>query len=326
MSNPADVEEVALRRLIVLGAGAVGGGIGALLAQAGLPVVLIARGAHGEALRDNGLELRLPQRSCRLRLPCVDHVRAVDWRAGDVALLATKLQDAEGILDDLLLAAGSAVPVVCATNGVHGERFAAARFAQVVSTLVWLPATHLIPGEVRMHGGGCPGVLDSGPHPPAERLAGASGMLVGSWCARLRAAGFAAIARADIQRWKYAKWIVNLGGAAEALVVDDWRRVAAAARAEGERILAAAGVDRVATDELLERVRTVDTQPVDGQLREGGSTWQSRVRGRPLESAWLEGAMAALAAEIGVAAPVNRFLAEVARQPRPLLADEVQGV
>ena len=41
-------------RFVVLGAGAVGGVIGGRLAQHGHDVVLIARGAHYEAIRDAG--------------------------------------------------------------------------------------------------------------------------------------------------------------------------------------------------------------------------------------------------------------------------------
>jgi len=38
-------------RYVILGAGAVGGAIGFLLARAGIQVVLVARGAHGDAIR-----------------------------------------------------------------------------------------------------------------------------------------------------------------------------------------------------------------------------------------------------------------------------------
>jgi 2-dehydropantoate 2-reductase len=44
-------------RFIVYGAGAVGGVVGALLAEAGEEVVLIARGSHAEAIRRSGLRV-----------------------------------------------------------------------------------------------------------------------------------------------------------------------------------------------------------------------------------------------------------------------------
>lgn len=317
---PDPASDVPLARLVVLGAGAVGGSLGGLLHEGGQDVLLIARGAHGAALRRDGLSLRLPERGVRLRPRCEERCRDVDWRAGDVALLATKLQDAQRALDDLLAAAGPGVPVVCAVNGVDGERWAAERFVTVLSMLVWLPATHLVPGEVRLHAAGVRGVLDTGPQRGARAAA-----LTEVLCARLRGAGFDALPRADIARWKLAKWITNLGGAAQALVVDDWQRVADAARAEGERVLDRAGLERVPTAELLERVAAVRLAEVDGRRREGGSTWQSRARGAPLETPWIEGALARLAAERGLAAPLNAALAAAAREGRALQAAEVLG-
>ena len=53
----------------MIGAGAVGGTIGARLAQAGVPVALVARGAHGRAMAADGLLLRTPHGDARVRPP-----------------------------------------------------------------------------------------------------------------------------------------------------------------------------------------------------------------------------------------------------------------
>ena len=45
-------------RFAVVGAGAVGGYYGALLARAGNTVAFVARGAHLEAIRDKGLTVK----------------------------------------------------------------------------------------------------------------------------------------------------------------------------------------------------------------------------------------------------------------------------
>ncbi|TMA19558.1 MAG: oxidoreductase, partial [Deltaproteobacteria bacterium] len=45
-------------KICVYGAGAIGGYMGAKLAQSGADVTLIARGPHLEAMRKNGLTLR----------------------------------------------------------------------------------------------------------------------------------------------------------------------------------------------------------------------------------------------------------------------------
>ncbi|WP_409074383.1 ketopantoate reductase family protein, partial [Micromonospora chalcea] len=58
-------------RYVIIGAGAVGGTIGVLLADAGHDVTLVARGAHLDALRERGLTLRTPEREVTGRLPAV---------------------------------------------------------------------------------------------------------------------------------------------------------------------------------------------------------------------------------------------------------------
>ena len=67
-------------RFVVYGAGAIGGAIGGRLAQHGHDVVLIARGAHFEALRDHGLRLVDPDTEAAVSVPAVDHPSAIDWK------------------------------------------------------------------------------------------------------------------------------------------------------------------------------------------------------------------------------------------------------
>lgn len=54
-------------KYLVIGAGGTGGCIGAYLARAGQEVTLIARGAHGDAIRSHGLTLREAQGSFTVR-------------------------------------------------------------------------------------------------------------------------------------------------------------------------------------------------------------------------------------------------------------------
>ena len=44
-------------RVIVLGAGAIGASVGALLYETGVSVVLVARGEHGRVMAQRGLDL-----------------------------------------------------------------------------------------------------------------------------------------------------------------------------------------------------------------------------------------------------------------------------
>ncbi|MET7442811.1 2-dehydropantoate 2-reductase N-terminal domain-containing protein, partial [Streptomyces sp. NPDC005568] len=78
-------------RYIIIGAGAVGGAVGGRLAGAGHDVVLVARGAHHEALRADGLRLTTPDGTYVHRLPVADGPGTLgELRADDVLVLAVK--------------------------------------------------------------------------------------------------------------------------------------------------------------------------------------------------------------------------------------------
>jgi 2-dehydropantoate 2-reductase len=307
-------------RYVVIGAGAIGGTIGGRLAEAGREVVLVARGAHLAALQESGLRLDDPERSRTLRLPAVGDVGDVGWRADDVALLCTKTQDTEALLDALQAAAPD-VPVVCAQNGVANERFAAARFAEVQAMCVMLPAEHLTPGRVVAYSAPVPGGLDVGRYPHGVDE------LSGQIAADLTAAGFSALADPAVMRAKYRKLLLNLANAAEAACGPASPRLAeltAAARDEGERCLAAAGIAVLSVEqERARRDGLITERPVAGESRGGGSTWQSLRRATgSVEAAHLNGEIIELGRRHGVPTPVNSLLldtvirmAEGAEQP-----------
>ncbi|HET8665647.1 MAG TPA: 2-dehydropantoate 2-reductase [Nocardioides sp.] len=117
-------------RVVVLGAGGIGGTIGARLHQAGYDVTLIARGPHGEVVRDRGLTFETPEERVTLRIPAYARPDEVAWRRDDVVVLAAKSQDTEGAARDLFAAAGD-VPVVAAQNGVANERTLTRWFSRV---------------------------------------------------------------------------------------------------------------------------------------------------------------------------------------------------
>jgi 2-dehydropantoate 2-reductase len=293
-------------RYVVIGAGAIGGTIGGRLTEAGREVVLVARGAHLDALREHGLRLDDPERSRTLRIPAVGSVGEVGWRAGDVALLCMKTQDTEAVLDALRAVAPD-VPVVCAQNGVANERFAAARFAEVQAMCVMLPAEHLTPGRVVAYSAPVPGGLDVGRYPDgvdelSEHIS-----------ADLTAAGFSSLADPAVMQTKYRKLLLNLANAAEAACGPASPRLAelaAAAREEGERCLAAAGIAVLSVEqEQARRDGLITERPVAGESRGGGSTWQSLRRGTgSVEAAYLNGEIVALGRRYGVPTPVNSLL------------------
>jgi 2-dehydropantoate 2-reductase len=297
-------------RFVIYGAGAVGGTIGGRLSQAGHDVTLIARGDHLRALRDDGLTLATPSGTETLAIPAVGGPEEAGLRPGDVVMLAMKSQHTALAVADLAAVAPPGIAVVCAQNGVNNERVALRAFADVYAVSVMLPATHLEPGVVVSNSAGKTGLLDigrypSGVDPVAESVAAA-----------LSGATFDSVPRADIMRWKYRKLLLNLGNAVEATCGPAGRTSALMGRvmAEGESVLAAAGVDPVSSDE--DRARRGDLlalRPVDGRRRVGGSTTQSLLRGLPtVESDYLNGEIVLLGRLHGVPVPANALVQRLA--------------
>lgn len=291
-------------RYVIYGAGGIGGVIGARLHQHGHDVVLIARGAGFEAIRDRGLTLRTPEETLTQRIPAVAHPSAIAFTPDDVVLLTMKTQDTEPALRDLQAVAGPDVPVVCAQNGVENERLALRRFSRVYGAVVMMPATYLEPGVVLNHSAGMSGVVDCGVYPAGEDD------LARRLCADLDASKVSSRPSPRIMRWKYAKLLNNLNNALVAACGPEARApgIAAAARDEAIACYRAAGIDWASEDEMRERREQSGMRfaPIEGARRDGGSTWQSLVRGaRSVETDWLNGEIALLGRLHGVPVPYN---------------------
>jgi len=292
-------------RIVVLGAGGIGGTIGARLHQSGYDVALIARGAHGEAVRHDGLTFATPEERVTLRIPVYADPGQVAWGAGDVVVLAVKSQDSEAAARALVAAAGPDVPVVAAQNGVANERTLSRWFARVHGLCVVMPTEHLEPGVVVAHSAAATGILDLGRFPSGtddvdEALASA-----------LRDSRCESVARPDIMRWKYRKLVNNLGNAVEALCgheLDDADARSALELLEDEaaRAFSAAGIDPVSeAEDHARRGDRLRLEPVAGATRGGGSTWQSLARGSGAETDYLNGEIALLGRLYGVPTPAN---------------------
>ncbi len=294
-------------RFVVYGAGAVGGVVAGRLFQHGHDVVVIARGAHADAIAERGLTVLWPEGEVTVPVPVVRHPDELTFTADDVVLVAVKSQDTAGIVEALAGCAPEDIPVVCVQNGVANERAVLRRFARVHGVPVLAPTTHLEPGVVLAHARHAAAVLDIGRWPSGTD---ATSEVVS---AAFRDAGFTSQPRADIPRWKYAKLLLNLGNAVDALCPpdDDANRLIQLARAEGEAVLTGAGIEFVGSaEEQARRGDLVRMAPIDGQRRLGGSTWQSLARGTPVEVDYLNGEIVLLGRLHGVPAPVNELLCQ----------------
>ena len=301
-------------RFVVVGAGAIGGAVGARLYQKGYDVTLVARGDHGAALT-SGLVLEAPDEQVTLPIPVASDPSSVRWddhRDRDtVVLLAVKGQHTDHALAQLASVAPPSTPVVCMQNGVENERRVLRHFP-TYGMCVMCPASQLRPGVVQVHSAPVSGLLDLGCYPSGldargQAIADAIGTTT-----------FRSVARDDIMRWKYRKLLMNLANAVEALCGPEGRfsPLAEAARREGSAVLEAARIDVASAEEGRERradnLRIATT--TSGEWR-GGSSWQSLARGAgSIEAEFLNGEIVLLGNLHEVPTPVNALLERLAVQ------------
>ncbi|HTX11843.1 MAG TPA: 2-dehydropantoate 2-reductase [Solirubrobacteraceae bacterium] len=316
-------------RFVIIGAGAIGGVVGARLHQSGHDVALIARGSHYEAIRERGLTLETPTEKVVLEIPAAGSPAGLDWNGDEVVMLAVKSQDTAGALTALRAAAPVETPVVCVQNAVENERTALRLFPQVYGAVVMSPTAHLQPGIVQAYGTRGTGVIDLGRYPRgADELSE-------EIAAALSASDFSSRARPDIMRFKYAKLLGNLLNAVDALCEPgpSAGELIELAQKEGDAVLTAAGIEFVADDvnDVAKRWQQLEVQPIAGRERAGSSTRQSLVRGvGSVETDYLNGEISLIGRLHGVPTPINDALCRLSSRavverwkPQTLAPDEV---
>ena len=247
-----------------------------------------------------------------LRIRVVDHPAEAKLTSEDVVLVGVKSQHTSEVIGELTKHAPADIPVVSLQNGVENERALLRSFENVYGICVMCPTTHLEPGVVQANSSPVSGLLDIGRFPEgvddtATRIAEA-----------LRRSTFESVPRPDIMRWKYAKLLMNLGNAVQALCAwdDEAKELAGLARSEGEACLRAAGIEFTSREEDLERRGSLlGGPPIAGRRRAGGSTWQSFARGTgSLEVDYLNGEIVLLGRLNGFPTPVNEILQRTAHE------------
>jgi len=292
-------------RIAVVGAGGVGGLFGALLSRVGEEVAFVARGAHLEAIRRDGLRVESPLGSFTARAQASDDPAALG--TADAVLVAVKTWQVKEVAPRLRPLLGPATVVVPMENGVEaaGELEAALGPGPVAGGLCHVLAWIEGPGAVR-HAGFAPrvtlGEMAGGGSERLERLAAA-----------LRRAGMEAAVVADIRTALWEKFLFidplsSVGAAArvpvrEMLSVPETRALLVAAMREVEALGRARGA-RLAAD-VVERTLT----RVEGLPPEATASMQRDVlAGKPSELHEQTGAVVRLGRAAGVPVPVHEAL------------------
>src|SRR5690349_7402787 len=153
-------------KIAIVGAGAVGGYFGGMLARAGAPVTFIGRPAFVEAVRKDGLLLDTTQFKERIAATASSEISAA--RDAAIVLFCVKTTDTAATAKQLAnLVAPNAI-LVSMQNGVDNvEQIHAASGLNALAAVVYVAASVPAPGSVKHVGRGD---LVLGPENPSTRL------------------------------------------------------------------------------------------------------------------------------------------------------------
>ncbi len=309
-------------RIAVIGAGAVGSALGALLHRAGQNVVLIARPAHTAAIRQDGL--RIDGQMGDFMVP-IAATETLNFRP-DLALLTAKAQDVVAALK-----ANQAflhdVPVVTFQNGIRSDDLAASLLPpeQIFSAVVLLHATYLLPGKVTLVYRGK--LILGRPFGPRDsKLEDIAHVLNQAVPTRMTD---------NIKGAHWLKLIVNLNNALPAITNytmsqvyanESLRNLAVGLMREGLRVIQRANIRLESLPQVsVGLTRLINWMPsvIAGRIAAAkvrrlttawpllGSTLQSIQRGRPTEIDYLNGEIVELGKSCGEGAPLNTRIVEL---------------
>lgn len=285
-----------------MAAGGVGGYFGARLVQAGFDVSFFARGRHLQALRSDGLTVRSPHGDAKLKVKVSDNPAEVG--PVDVVMFAVKLWDTDGAAQSIkpLLAKGGVV--IPFQNGVESIERLRAYFPkeQVMGGSAYIATRIASPGVIEHIGQMARlqfGILAESQRQVAERF-----------LSLLKESKVNAEISDDIVRsnWEKFAFLVALSSATAAARAPlgvirkdpDLRRLFEQAMRETWTLGRARGV-KLADDFIEGRMKFAETLPYEMKA----SMAHDLEAGNKLEAPWLCGAVARMAREAGIEAPVN---------------------
>lgn len=317
--------------LLVIGAGALGGLLGALLTEKGHDVVLLTRSQAPSSIHVMGGAYG-PDRVVPVRAATV----APSMRP-DLVISGVKTQDLAASLAQHGHALGDA-PVVALQNGLAQDDIIADTVgpARAVAAIVALDATHIEPGVVRCDR---KGTLLIGPARPEAKDAAAR-------AAKLLAEVVAVERIENVRGARWTKLLVNLQNVVPALTGLSYQETAKHPQLARAVIRMVREARAVADEEKVSLAPLPWTNPmllralsrmpeaialplyakrvekVLGSKPAYGSTWQSVQRGQSVETEWLNGEVVRRGVRAGLATPVNARATELAAKGARLTPDE----
>lgn len=296
-------------RILIMGSGGVGGVFGARLAKGGADVTFVARGAHLDAMRKDGLRIEGGADPIALQ-----KVNAIDDPASagrvDMILFAVKLWDTESAARTLLPCIGPETGLISFQNGVQKDDM----LRPVVGDTALVGGTSYVSAAIT-----APGVITQ--TGPMQGLAfgefdGRRSKRVEAFHQACLAGGIQSEISPDINLviWQKFVFLASVAGATTSMrapigairdnpltrqfLLDLMKEIVAVGRARGIAL---------APDFAEQRMSFADSLPASMIA----SMYHDLQTGKPLELPWLNGGVVDLGAASGVPTPLNRAVRDV---------------
>lgn len=315
-------------RIAVIGAGAVGGTLAALLDRAGHDVEVTARGENLAAIKEHGLRLDGGWGEHVAHVEAHETLAWIGAPSPDFAILATKAQDAAAALRANREVLGT-VPLLVAQNGLGGLEVARSVLPEspLLGGLALFAASYLEPGRVTVTAA-LPLIVGAAPGTSPEVLDHVVGVLEPAIPIEVTD---------DIVGAQWTKLLINHVNALPAItglsvqeVIENpgLRKIMTASMRETVRVARRLGVRFGRVQGVSGRILgAIGSAPLAfgarfpktlgsrmGDVPNPGSTLQSIRRGQLTEIDFLNGAVVAAAKQGGVAAPINEQIVELVHE------------
>lgn len=289
-------------KIAIMGAGAVGCYYGAMLARAGHAVTLITRPQHVGAIKERGLVFETRAFTETVQVTATTQPSGV--ADAEIILFCVKSGDTSSAGQEIAPHLATGVSILSLQNGVdNAERLQEVLGRPVIPTAVYVASEMSEPGHVRHHGRG---ELVIGPGPSSATIAETFGQ-----------AGIGTEISDNVIGALWTKLIVNCAyNAFSAIPQLPYGRMTAvegvfASMADVvAECLAVAKASKIQVDEsILDKVLALASTMPD----QFSSTAHDLGRGKTTEIDHLNGYVARMGAQLGIATPANRLLTVVVK-------------
>ncbi len=293
-------------KIVVFGAGGIGGFLAGALAKSGEDVTVIARGNHLQAIRERGLSVEsVALGNFRARVKATENPSEVG--PSDLVLFCVKSYDTENALRSIILLTGEDTAVLSFQNGIDNEDKIAQQVGQshVLAGAISIESFIDEPGVIKQTWG------------PALMAMGELDGTVTERAKRIHAAMINSGLKCDLSDrileilWKKFLFICPTAGICsvarasigEMMELEETRRLYLAAMTEVEAVASASGISLPSdiVQRTFEQAGRVDESTKPSMLRD-------LERGKRLEIDALSGSVCKLGRKFSVPTPVNGFI------------------